>query len=278
MVSREFIVAVLEARRRFSSDQWMRLVRIIEALSNDRADFDVVGVLPDALSGDAIWLLNRALRLRGSHSWAQVSTVLATVDVCNDSSSTKVTPVWTGPANGLFPVRRFDQVLYDLVAVASSRILIVTFAAHRVKHLCDLLGAAVRRGARLTLVLEGEEESEGQLSHDALNAFQSIRDCDCKIYCWPLDRRERNVAGRPGKLHAKCAVVDGNALVGSGNLTDDAFNRNMELGLVVNDGATADAIYDHFMALEERGELRRSGLNPSNTLAGSRATGRGTRP
>ena len=37
------------------------------------------------------------------------------------------------------------------------------------------------------------------------------------------------MAGRPGKLHVKCAIVDDVALVGSANLTDDAFNRNMEL-------------------------------------------------
>ena len=74
----------------------------------------------------------------------------------------------------------------------------------------------------------------------------------------------------PGKLHVKCAVVDGTALVGSGNLTDDAFNRNMELGLAVNDGATADAIYDHFMALAERGELRRVGFGSKKSEESAR--------
>lgn len=257
MVTRDFIQAILEARHRFSTDQWNRLVKGIEDRGAGREELDVATLLPDVLNSEAIWLLNRGLRLRGSCTWAQVAAVLATTDVLVDNAGVKVTPVWTGPANGAFPVRRFDQVLYDLVAQATHRILIVTFAAYRVGHLCEHLAAAVQRGAKLTLVMEGEESSGGQLSHDALNAFESLRNTGCAIYYWPLERRERNVAGRPGKLHAKCAVVDGTALVGSGNLTDDAFNRNMELGLVVSGVTTANSVYDHFMALIEQGELKR---------------------
>jgi cardiolipin synthase len=258
MVSREFIEDLVEARRRFSTAQWSQLVKRVEAHGDSGREFDIGAALPDVLNGDGMWLLNRGLRLRGSCTWSQVAAVLITVDVMEGRDEASVTPVWTGPANGAFPVRRFDQVLYDLVAQAARRVLIVTFAAYRVGHLCELLAGAMKRGAKLALVLEGEEASGGQLSHDALNAFGSLRDSGCAIYCWPLERRERNAAGRPGKLHAKCAVVDETALVGSGNLTDDAFNRNMEMGLVVRDGLTADSIHGHFMALVERGELVRT--------------------
>ena len=209
MVTRAFIEAMIEARRRFTAEQWSRLVAGIAGYSDETGELDIGPLLPDVPSSDAVWLLNRGLRLRGGCSWAQVATVLAE-----------------------FSGMLLFQVLYDLVAQANRRILIVTFAAYRVGHLCELLADAVKRGARLTLVLEGEDASGGQLSHDALNAFGGLRDSGCAIYCWPLEKRERNAAGRPGKLHAKCAVVDDTALVGSGNLTDDAFNRNMELGLV----------------------------------------------
>ena len=56
-----------------------------------------------------------------------------------------------------------------------------------------------------------------------------------EVYNWPVDKRERNQAGRPGKLHAKLAIVDDTSLVSSANLTDDAFNRNLELGVLVKD-------------------------------------------
>lgn len=64
-----------------------------------------------------------------------------------------------------------------------------------------------------------------------------------------MQQRERNQGGRPGKLHAKAAIVDDVALIGSANLTDDAFNRNMELGLLVNDHSFVALILQHFEEL-----------------------------
>jgi hypothetical protein len=42
----------------------------------------------------------------------------------------------------------------------------------------------------LTLIVEAEQESEGQLRTDALGAFDSIRDSGCRVYYWPLALRE----------------------------------------------------------------------------------------
>ena len=249
MIAKAFISAVKDARQHFTADQWLKLIAAVENRSGHRGDLAAAELLPDVYNNDALWLLNKAFKLRDDCSWAQVSAVLSSVDALFESDAPYVTPVWSGPSNGVFPVRRFDQVLYDLIAQAHERILIVTFAAHKVGHLCDHLQAAVARGVSLTLILETAEASEGQLSFDALNAFSVLPKGSYSVYYWPLDRRPRNGAGRPGKLHVKCAVVDSTALVGSGNLTDDAFNRNMELGLLVNDASTADALHSHFAAL-----------------------------
>lgn len=83
-----------------------------------------------------------------------------------------------------------------------------------------------------------------------------------RIYYWPLAKRDRNPAGRPGKLHVKCAVIDDAALIGSANLTDDAFNRNMELGVLIREPATVHAIEYHFEELIHQGcfvELQQDG-------------------
>jgi phosphatidylserine/phosphatidylglycerophosphate/cardiolipin synthase-like enzyme len=64
----------------------------------------------------------------------------------------------------------------------------------------------------------------------ALNAFPEVICKHAQIYYWPLDKRELNASGKPGKLHAKVAVVDDQAVFSSANLTDDAFTRNLELG------------------------------------------------
>jgi cardiolipin synthase A/B len=256
MVAREFVGAVLEARKRFTCEQWAVLVEGIGRQAPDVASVDIGTLLSDASSSDGVWLLNRSLQLRGACSWSQVAAVLATVAAWPDDLDQDTEVVWTGPSNGVFPVRRFEQVLYDLITQAKNRILIVTFAAYRVEHLCKCLSDAQACGVNLTLVLEGEEDSAGQLTFDAVKAFKTLTDRGLSIYGWPLDHRERNAAGRPGKLHAKCAVIDNIAIVGSGNLTEDAFNRNMELGLMTKDELTADAIYRHFTALIEKRELR----------------------
>jgi cardiolipin synthase len=52
----------------------------------------------------------------------------------------------------------------------------------------------------------------------------------------PLENRELNQFGKPGKLHAKAAIVDDQALLSSANLTDDAFLRNLGLGALFTGG------------------------------------------
>jgi cardiolipin synthase A/B len=132
---------------------------------------------------------------------------MVAVDCLVDDNAEMTEIIWTGPANARFPVRRIDRVLYDLVSKASRRIILVTFAAHRVRHLCELLTHAVERGVELTLVVESEGESEGQLTTDAVTAFRNVPLANTHIYYWPIERPERNQAGRPGKLHTKCAII-----------------------------------------------------------------------
>ena len=139
--------------------------------------------------------------------------------------------LWSGPspANKI-PARRIDQTLYDLIAKAKHEILLVTFAAAKIGRLIGELLKAKERGVNVRLILEFEQSSEGQLSYDALKAFPVSFVTETEVYYWPIEKRDRNQTGRPGKLHAKLAIVDDTALVSSANLTDDAFNRNLEVG------------------------------------------------
>jgi cardiolipin synthase len=107
------------------------------------------------------------------------------------------------------------------------------------------------------LVLEFEESSEGQLSYDALKAFPPALIHRSEIYHWPVEKRKRNQAGRPGKLHAKVAIIDDTALVSSANLTDDAFNRNLEVGLLVKNAEFLITAKSYFESLIGAGMLGR---------------------
>ncbi|MEQ8762550.1 MAG: DISARM system phospholipase D-like protein DrmC [Planctomycetota bacterium] len=71
------------------------------------------------------------------------------------------------------------------------------------------------------------------------------------------DPRALDLDGPGGVLHAKAIVVDDEvAFVTSANLTEAAWDRNIELGLLVRDAALATSIAVHFRTLIERGLLR----------------------
>ena len=255
MISAQLVDRLNEACRGVPRDAWNRLSAELAELRSIPNASSIQSATAGLLNRDAAWILSDAFLKAGTATWAEIAAAMLAVGRLAGDGRSIAEIIWTGPANDRYPVRRIDQVLYDLIAVAHKRIVLVTFAAHRVRHLCDHLTDAVERGVELTLIVESEGESEGQLTSDAIRAFRGVPAARMRLYYWPLAQRERNQAGRPGKLHAKCAIVDDVALVGSANLTDDAFNRNMELGLLVRDVATVTAIAGHFEELIRQGVL-----------------------
>jgi cardiolipin synthase A/B len=255
MVSRELIAALTDARHRVPREIWQQLTARLACLESNTDSASVREATTGLLNRDAAWILSEALEKCSKAAWSEIAAAMTTVDclIGDNASSSEI--IWTGPANNRFPVRRIDQVLYDLISGARRRIVLVTFAAHRVLHLCAHLTKAVERGVELTLIVESEGESEGQLTRDAVAAFQNMPLTHTRIYYWPLEKRQRNQWGRPGKLHVKCAIVDDVALIGSANLTDDAFSRNMELGLLVREETTVLTIAEHFNELIRSGVL-----------------------
>ena len=256
MISKNYIEKLIKARQMLPKNAWEEVISKLSEISC--ADNNSIEhVLSDLSNTNAAWLLKESFEKKGNLSWKEVSAILTTINFINDSSIPELEILWSGPSQGLFPVRRFDQVLYDLIRTSETRILLVTFAAVKIDLLCKQLHEALKKGIAVSLILEAESESEGQLSFDAIKAFKPIISQGCKVYYWPLEQRERNQAGRPGKLHAKCAVVDSKAIIGSANLTDDAFNRNLELGVLINDPSVANQLYRHFKALIENKILKR---------------------
>ena len=165
--------------------------------------------------------------------------------------------VWSGPACVLQPVRTTEQVLLDIIEGAQRHVLLVSFAAYRVPSLLQALREALRRGVCVRFVLETAEDSEGQLRHSAARAFAQLRGAG--FYHWPTERRPRNRAGHPAKMHAKCAVSETTFLITSANLTGDAINGNMELGMVHRDPEKAARLLAQFDQLIRSGELRPQG-------------------
>jgi phosphatidylserine/phosphatidylglycerophosphate/cardiolipin synthase-like enzyme len=220
----------------------------------------VIASLPPTNNGDAAHSLASIIRQSsGILTWKALGS---SIEVCSFMfdrwrEEQHIELLWTGPSPASqIPARRIDQVLYDLIRAAKREILLVTFAAHKISRLTDGLVAAIERGVAVSLILEFEEASAGQLSMDAMKAFPAELCQRAKIYYWPLDKRQRNSFGNPGKLHAKVAVIDDQAMLSSANLTDDAFSRNLELGTLISSGEIIQGLRGHFDCLCVEGTLR----------------------
>jgi phosphatidylserine/phosphatidylglycerophosphate/cardiolipin synthase-like enzyme len=106
--------------------------------------------------------------------------------------------------------------------------------------LLEAVSAAVRRGVRVRLLIDGAQVAgnpERSLAARAQAAGAEVR-------LWPEDLH---------KLHAKLTVVDGKkALTGSYNWTRSALEKNVELLIVFEEPATVRRLSGLFEVLWER--------------------------
>jgi cardiolipin synthase A/B len=239
---------------RMAPPSWLgEACAVIRSWEKKSSTAECIASLPITPNGDLADQLNSVVRLaQGLVSWESLSV---SIEVCASvrsrwESEQQIELLWSGPSPASeLPARRIDQILYDLANSATREILLVTFAAYRVKLLTEALSSAVSRGVSVRLVLEFETASKGQLSMDAVKAFPWELISKADIFYWPLKARGLNEFGKPGKLHAKIAVVDNHALLSSANLTDDAFNRNLEIGTLISGGEIPERLRNHFGAL-----------------------------
>ena len=257
--SEELTIWATNLCRRTPDAIWQSLCEALRNTPNEASLETVIALLPSNLSSDLYHEFRLYLQASvGTLSWSEIGCCFQTIGVLcrNFDEQQTVELVWSGPIPGVSGLRRTDQVLYDLINSANKEVLIVTFAAAKVSYLEGVLLAAHQRGARVSMVLEFEQESAGQLSVDAIASFPGLASF-ANIFYWPYEKRERNVAGKPGKLHAKCAVVDDSIIIGSANLTEDAFTRNMEMGLLIKSPQLATTTREHYEKLIESGILQR---------------------
>ena len=216
--------------------------------------------MPVTNNADLAFLMSEVLQhSEGMLSWEALSWSLQSASDTYHrlQNEQHIELLWSGPSpNDHIPARRIDQALYDLIAKAEHEILLVTFAAAKIERLTKELQKAIQRGVKVSLILEFAESSEGQLSFDALKAFPADLVASAHVYYWPVEKRERNQAGKPGKLHAKLAIIDDVALVTSANLTDDAFSRNLELGVMVRDEHMLKITKKHIGSLVSQGAFQ----------------------
>lgn len=237
---------------------WHLLLEALEQAASGASIEQMLQHLPLAMDADLYWRMKACLEHKpAALSWQAFgySLQLMGETLARERQQRRSELLWTGPAVASLPLRSLDQAFYDGLEQARARILLVTFAATRIKHFNDKLEQALDRGVVLRLLLESREASQGQLRFDAAKAFSRTVKQHAAMYCWASQHRLRNQRGDPAKLHAKFAVIDDCAYVSSANLTGDAFERNMELGVLLRDHRPADTLWQLVDSLLAQGIL-----------------------
>lgn len=158
----------------------------------------------------------------------------------------RVDLVASGPASAAVPVRATAQVVAEVIRAASTRLLVVSFAAYQIPQVVAELRGAAARGVHLDVVLESSREDGGSLHRDARAAFSTLT---ADFWHWPATLRPATSNGRAA-LHAKLIAADEHtALLGSANLTGQALTRNLEIGVVLRNPEAVGRLVAHFRAL-----------------------------
>ena len=174
----------------------------------------------------------------------ELATALEIGSYIAQSNASRSSFVLSGPVNTLPDTRKTEQVILDLIQNATKNIVLVSFAAYKIPTLAKALHAAIERGVCIRFILESAEDSAGQLNRDAKLAFNSLS--GAIFYHWPVEKRQVNASGKPGKMHAKCAINDDSFFITSANLTNDAFRNNIELGILQQDKKKAEQLLSYF--------------------------------
>lgn len=198
------------------------------------------------LSNDLIFSLSKLLNYFSAP--AELATALETgVFFQQKNQASRLSFVWSGLSQFFTDTRKTEQVILDIINGAKEQIMLVSFAAYKIPSLLGALQCALKRGIRIRIILESSHDSCGQLTLDGKYAFKELENAE--FFHWPLSHRTRNTAGLPAKMHAKCAINENCFLVTSANLTNDAVNANIELGVFINDKYDAKKLITQFELL-----------------------------
>jgi phosphatidylserine/phosphatidylglycerophosphate/cardiolipin synthase-like enzyme len=162
--------------------------------------------------------------------------------------------VWTGPDQGVIPLRRTEQAILQVVNSAQWRILLVSYAVYSIPNIQDAVVRAAKRGVKITVIVETPNKLAVETAYSTIQALgEDVATCST-VYYWPRENRMSDLTGRLGILHVKCVVGDGKYLfLSSANLTKYAFSLNMELGLLISGGRPPRQIEAVFESLITQG-------------------------
>lgn len=172
--------------------------------------------------------------------------------------------VWSGPEVVGLHARDTRQVYAELLGAAEHSLWVCTFVYFDGPKAFEVLAKRMeqRPGLSVTLLLNIQRKKGDTTTADDL--IRRFTDRFWKTD-WPgasrprvfFDPRALDLNGPSGVLHAKAVVADDEAVfMTSANLTEAAFDRNIEMGLLVRDRALAASVVSHFRVLIDKNLLQ----------------------
>jgi phosphatidylserine/phosphatidylglycerophosphate/cardiolipin synthase-like enzyme len=173
--------------------------------------------------------------------------------------------VWTGPERDGTATRDTAVVVRELFQSAERDVLIAGYALFNAWSIFEPLAdrMASRPALRVRLFINVPRADDSIADREMTREFARR----LRSHHWPHGRLPevyfdpRSLERRSGVravMHAKCVLVDDcRVFITSANLTEAAQARNIELGVVVNDGEWCRAVRQQFDDLVDRGDLRR---------------------
>lgn len=127
VLSPSLITTLQEARQRLPRETWKSLLTHASVATGPLDEKSIVTGLNRISNRDIQWAVHQGFKASARATWAEVAAALLAIEQLASSSAPAIHIVWTGPASGSFAARRVDQFLYDLLAAAKRRVLLVTF-------------------------------------------------------------------------------------------------------------------------------------------------------
>jgi phosphatidylserine/phosphatidylglycerophosphate/cardiolipin synthase-like enzyme len=241
-----------------------RLARALEAglLGPPYGESAVRSALGTSAGADG---LCEALQLLESRGIAGPAVALA-LDVATRTAARIDRPdlVWSGPEVPGLHARDTRRVYEELVGSAQRSLWVSTYAYYDGHQAFKTLASRMDEmpGMQVTMLLNIQRKWADHTAADDL--VLKFADRFWKTD-WPgarqpdifYDPRSLEFETSGGVLHAKAVVADDEAaFVTSANLTEAAFDRNIEIGVLSRDCALAASLTRHFQTLIDQSLLR----------------------
>lgn len=159
----------------------------------------------------------------------------------------RIDVVWTGPSTAAQLARLTAASLLQVIEEAHKDLLIIGYAVQKQPQVIAAVAQALARGVEVTTLFERPEDNPS--FHGSGDPFSGL---SIRRLRWPAGQRQAGGAS----LHAKVLIADRRvALIGSANITDWAFERNIECGVLVRGGQHPRRLRDQVEDLLHTGVL-----------------------